>query len=98
MAHNRYGHLSIKGLNTLVKKEMVKGLPELENIDENCVDCLTGKQHRDAIPKQAIWRAYEKLELVHSDICGPINPTSNGGNRYFITFTDDLTRKTWIYF
>jgi hypothetical protein len=96
--HNRYGHLSIKGLNTLVKKEMVKGLPELENIDENCVDCLTGKQHRDAIPKQAIWRASEKLELVHSDICGPINPTSNGGNRYFITFTDDLTRKTWIYF
>jgi hypothetical protein len=36
--------------------------------------------------------------LVHSDICGPINPTSNGGNKYFITFTDDLTRKTWIYF
>jgi hypothetical protein len=96
--HNRYGHLSIKGLNTLVKKEMVKGLPELENVDENYVDCLTGKQHRDAIPKQAMWRAYEKLELVHSDICGPINPTSNGGNRYFITFTDDLTRKTWIYF
>jgi hypothetical protein len=27
--HNRYGHLSIKGLNTLVKKQMVKGLPEI---------------------------------------------------------------------
>ncbi|MCI16744.1 ubiquitin carboxyl-terminal hydrolase, partial [Trifolium medium] len=49
-------------------------------LDENCVDCLTGKQHRDAIPKQAVWRASLKLELVHSDICGPINPTSNGGN------------------
>jgi transposase InsO family protein len=35
--------------------------------------------------------------LVHSDICGPINPTSNGGSRYFITFTDDFSRKTWTY-
>jgi hypothetical protein len=96
--HNRYAHLSIKGLNTLVKKDMVKGLPDLEEIEDKCADCLTGKQHRNHIPKQAKWRASSKLELVHSDICGPINPTSNGGNRYFITFTDDLTRKTWIYF
>ncbi|MCI41667.1 ubiquitin carboxyl-terminal hydrolase, partial [Trifolium medium] len=57
---------------------MVKGLPILEELDENCVDCLTGKQHRDVIPKQAMWRA--SLKLVHSDICGPINPKSNGGN------------------
>ncbi|PNX70081.1 copia-type polyprotein, partial [Trifolium pratense] len=38
-----------------------------------------------------------KLELIHSDICGPINPSSNGGCRYFITFTDDFSRKTWTY-
>jgi transposase InsO family protein len=31
-------------------------------------------------------------------VCGPINPKSNGGNRYFITFTDDYSRKTWVYF
>jgi hypothetical protein len=76
---------------------MVKGLPELQQTEEKCVSCLAGKQHRDSIPKQANWRASAKLELVHTDICGPINPQSNGGNRYFITFTDDLTRKTWIY-
>ena len=37
------------------------------------------------------------LELVHSDICGPINPISNGGKRYFITFIDDFSRKTWVH-
>jgi transposase InsO family protein len=42
-------------------------------------------------------RATKHLELVHSDICGPINPQSNGGNRYFITFADDFSRKTWTY-
>jgi hypothetical protein len=95
--HDRFAHLSFKGLSTLSKKQMVKGLPELEEVDEKCADCLTGKQHREIIPKQANWRASTKLELVHSDICGPINPQSNGGSRYFITFTDDYSRKTWVY-
>jgi hypothetical protein len=75
--HDRYAHLSFKGLNTLYKKQMVKGLPQIEESDERCVSCLVGKQHRDSIPKQANWRASAKLELVHSDICGPINPQSN---------------------
>ncbi|MCH85493.1 hypothetical protein A2U01_0006339, partial [Trifolium medium] len=79
--HNRYGHLSIKGLNTLVKKQMVKGLPDFEDIAKKCSDCLVGKQHRDVIPKQAMRRATMKLELVHSDICGPIHPKSNAGSR-----------------
>ncbi|GAU37106.1 hypothetical protein TSUD_278930 [Trifolium subterraneum] len=95
--HQRYGHLSIKGLNTLAKKDMVNGLPVLDDLDKHCGDCLTGKQHMDAMPKRAVWRAKLKLELVHSDLCGPLNPTSNGGNRYFITFTDDFSRKTWTY-
>jgi hypothetical protein len=85
--HNRYAHLSVKGLKVLNKKQMVKGLPEIKEIEGKCTDCLSGKQSREAIPRQANWRACQKLELVHSDICGPINPKSNGGNKYFITFT-----------
>lgn len=27
----------------------------------------------------------EVLQLVHTDICGPIDPVSLGGNRYFLT-------------
>lgn len=95
--HHRYGHLNYKGLRVLAKKEMVKGLPEIEETEEICEDCIIGKQHRDSIPKTANWMANEKLQLVHSDICGPINPTSNGGSRYFMTLTDDFSRKTWTY-
>ncbi|TQD75628.1 hypothetical protein C1H46_038836 [Malus baccata] len=36
--------------------------------------------------------------MVHTDICGPLDPMSYGGNRYFITFIDDFSRKTWVYF
>lgn len=33
------------------------------------------------------------LELVYSDVCGPIEVNSLGGSRYFVTFIDDTTRK-----
>jgi transposase InsO family protein len=56
-----------------------------------------GKQQKSSIPKQANWRSSVKLELVHSDICGPISPQLNGGNMYFVTFIDDYSRKTWSY-
>ena len=37
------------------------------------------------------------LELIYIDVCGPMNTLSLGGNRYFVTFINDFTRKTWIY-
>ena len=37
------------------------------------------------------------MQLVHTDICGPLDPVSLGGNRYFITFIDDFSRKLWVY-
>ncbi|PNX86713.1 copia-type polyprotein, partial [Trifolium pratense] len=93
----RYDHLNSKGLVTLAKRTMVKGLPMLKDSAELCPDCVISKHHRDSIPKTTSWRASNKLELIHSDICGPINPSSNGGCKYFITFTDDFSRKTWTY-
>ncbi|KAK2970503.1 hypothetical protein RJ640_013575 [Escallonia rubra] len=96
--HFRYGHLSFGGLKTLQKKDMVEGLPEFVSPSDVCEDCVVSKQHRNSFPKGNAWRAKKALELVHSDLCGPINPTSNGGKRYIITFIDDYSRKTRVYF
>lgn len=35
---------------------------------------------------------------MHSDICGPLNPVSNGNKKYFVSFIDDFSRKVWVYF
>jgi hypothetical protein len=51
--HCRYGHLSYKGLKVLMKKDMVKGLPVLQESNEICSDCVEGKHYRDSIPKAA---------------------------------------------
>lgn len=96
--HMRYGHLNFNGLKTLQQKTMVTGLPHISCPSKVCEECVVGKQHRDPFPKGNTWRAKKALQLVHSDICGPINPASNSNKRYFITFTDDYSRKTWVYF
>ena len=77
---------------------MVIGLLEIIVPFQVCEECVVSKQHRSQFPKGKSWRAKDVLELVHSDICGPINPSSNGGKRYLITFIDDYSRKTWVYF
>jgi hypothetical protein len=77
--HCRYGHLNCKGLKTLQSKKMVTGLPEIRTPRKLCKDCVKGKQQRKSIPKKSLWRATHKLQLVHSDICGPITPSSNSG-------------------
>ena len=59
---------------------------------------FVGKQQRFSFPRKSTWRASQILQLVHADICGPIKPISNGKKRYLITFTDDFSRKTWVYF
>ena len=38
------------------------------------------------------------LEFVHSDLCGTMQTQSLAGSHYMLTFIDDFTRKTWVYF
>jgi hypothetical protein len=97
--HCQYGHLSWNGLKVLQQKKMVEGMSQQFSIPSKvCEDCLMGKQRRYSFPKVSIWRASGILQLVHTDICGPINPILNSKKRYLLTFIDDFSWKTWVYF
>ena len=95
--HMRFGHLNFGSLKFLAKKKFVIGLPSVEFLDKKCESCILGKKHRDPFPKGKAWRANRPLELIHSDLCS-VEVPSNGGSKYFITFIDDFSRKTWVYF
>ncbi|GLU15868.1 hypothetical protein SLE2022_323240 [Rubroshorea leprosula] len=82
----------------MASKRMVKGLPSVNQPDQLCEGCLLGKQSRKSFPKQSQSRATRPLQLVHTDVCGPITPCSFGKNKYFLLFIDDYSRKTWVYF
>jgi hypothetical protein len=96
--HLRYGHLNFKALCLLQRNEMVKGLPPIQAPISSCESCILGKQHRLSFPKEKSYRAWAPLEIVHTDLCGPMKTPSLGGSIYFLTFIDDYSRKTWVYF
>uniref|UniRef100_A0A2N9EW40 Integrase catalytic domain-containing protein n=1 Tax=Fagus sylvatica TaxID=28930 RepID=A0A2N9EW40_FAGSY len=92
--HRRLAHMSEKGLQILAKKSLIpfaKGMPL-----NSCDYCLFGKQHRVSFRRSST-RKSNVLDLVYSDVCGPIEVESLGGNRYFVTFIDDASRKVWVY-
>eukprot|EP00253_Pinus_taeda_P026417 PITA_26417 len=96
--HLRFGHLNFGGLNLLSRKGMVRGLPLIEKPDSLCEGCILGKQHKESFPSGKRIREKAPLEIVHSDVCGPMQNPSLAGSQYFLTFIDDFTRKTWLYF
>lgn len=95
--HRRLGHLSQASMEML-KNGLADGISF--NDDEqvqHCIPCIKGKQARKAFPKGKARRAQDKLELIHSDVCGPMSVNSWGGKRYLLTFTDDFSRKSFSY-
>ena len=42
-------------------------------------------------------RATDLLEIINTDVCGPMSVEARGGYHYFLTFTDDLSRYEYIY-
>lgn len=93
--HRRFGHRQYEVVKQIVRDNGLK----IENcgINETCECCLKSKMPRQPFPKKAKQWTTEKLQLVHSDLMGPVSPTSAGGKRYVMTMIDDKTRFTKIY-
>ncbi|KAK1648458.1 hypothetical protein QYE76_066263 [Lolium multiflorum] len=58
--------------------------------------CLMGKMTKTPFSGM-MERATDLLEIIHTDVCGPMSVASRGGYRYVLTFTDDLSRYGYIY-
>ena len=77
---------------------MVTNMPIMNTRRSLCSVSEEGKSHRLPFPTQQIRRATKKLELVHTEICGPMHTDLMNGSKYFILFIDDFSRYTWIHF
>ena len=87
----------MKGLKILKDKSMVFGLPRIDSISL-CEGCSYGKQTRKSFPVGKTKRASHRLELIHADLCRPMQTKSLGGSIYFLLFIDDYSRMSWVYF
>ena len=94
--HQRLAHVNHNQLRQLKSAEGVD--VQQEEKQSFCEACVQGKMHQ--LPHKPLKeiKSKEKLQLVHTDVCGPMQTQSFGGNRYFITFTDDYSRSCKVYF
>jgi hypothetical protein len=92
----RFGYLNFPALQKLYKGDMVRGLPAISEANMLCDGCIISKQHRVPFPSKLSFRADEALELVHSDLCGPIKPATPGGKTMFLLMVDDMSRYMWL--
>ena len=92
--HLRLGHISLDRINILVKDGPLKEL-KVGNLPV-CESCLEGQMTKRSFLEKG-FRAKEPLELVHLDVCGPLNVQARGGYEYFVTFIEDYSRYEYVY-
>ena len=96
--HRRFCHLGMNNLRKLISKDLVKGVDcKVTNDSFICENCCDGKNHKTPFSNIESNRKRKIFELIHSDVCGKLNPSSLGGGNYFVTFIDDATKYTWVY-
>jgi hypothetical protein len=77
---------------------MIIDLPEIHIQHKGvCKGCALGKNVKGSFFSNDN-RSKEILDLIHSDVCGPMIVASLNGYLYYVLFIDDHSRKTWIYF
>lgn len=92
--HRRLGHIGVDNLKRM--RDLVEGVKFDENGAKQCEICVLGKHAR--LPfRSSNTKTTSVLELVHSDVCGPMQERSLQSSRYFVTFIDDFSRKVYVY-
>jgi hypothetical protein len=94
--HKRLGHNNKRRLHEVQSASKGIGRFDASGLSlRTC--CLKGKQHQAKFPKVDATRTQKLLEIIHSDICGPLRTSTFSGCIYFLTFIDDKSRYTKVY-
>lgn len=100
--HERLGHIGHDAIRTLKSHDIVSGLEYTDSHEYGhfCSGCAQGKQHAAPIYHDGptTVKASRPLQIIHSDVVGPIKPVSRQGWRYAVTFIDDYSRFCWMGF
>ena len=96
--HNRLGHKDPNVIKEMDKHASAKNFSIKPcSMQKTCECCLKAKMTRKPLPKKSETVSTEVLDLIHTDICGPMQTLTPGGNRYFMTMIDDCSKHCTVY-
>nr|GEX40065.1 hypothetical protein [Tanacetum cinerariifolium] len=97
--HRRLSHLNFDTINLLSKNDIVIGLPKLKFVkDHLCSSCELRKAKRNSFQSKTTPSSERRLQLLHTDLCGPMRVASINGKKYVLVIVDDYSRYTWTHF
>ena len=91
--HARLGHIGQERMARLAREGLIGNLAKVTL--PTCEHCLVGKSKRKPFGKAT--GASFPLQLIHSNIRGPMNVRARHGGSYFITFINDFTQYGYVY-
>jgi transposase InsO family protein len=96
--HRRLGHVNYATMKKM-RDGAVDGVDfyDDETSVKNCETCMKGKMAKSMF-KASESKTNEVLDLIHSDLMGQMETASFGRAKYVLTFIDDFSRKTFVYF
>lgn len=96
--HRKLGHLNKVSMKNLLKLTTGMNITESECdcLEKLCDICIRAKQTRLPFDNTRS-RASRPLEIIHTDVCGPIEPCTWDEKKYILTFLDDYTHYSMIY-
>lgn len=94
--HKRFCHLSYDALTSMQRNEIVSGISVSSQhfkdaASSTCTTCVQSKQTRASFSSSTP-RNTSTLDLLHTDVCGPLPVPSLSGARYFVTVLDDASK------
>ena len=95
--HQKLGHLNYSDLKKV--PELCNGVPQSLTkfkSDQICESCEIGKKTRKPF-NSVRYRARRPMEIIHTDICGKIQPSTYNNEEYFMTCMDDYTHYVKVY-
>lgn len=96
--HERLAHLSESNMKKLV--QITDGIDltykDIDNMGGICDICLKSKHVRTTFDNERT-KTNNPLDMIHTDVCGLINPETWDGKRYFVSMLDDHTNYLMIY-
>lgn len=95
--HYRLGHPGQHALKEMQRLNLAIGFQFKMVPIELCEGCIYGKAHHPRFPRSSTTTS-QPLQLIHSDLCGPMSTLSITHNKYYITFIDDFSRYAMVSF
>ena len=97
--HRRLGHITAQSVKNLAEEKGTGMVVKDSYLSvSNCDTCTLAKSKQQHHPTVARIAVTQPLEIVYTDLSGPISPASGAGNSYVAKFTDHHTRLKSVFF